>query len=127
MIDREVRRSDPKARDIAIRIANPSLASQAPKVRSKNRKNVFIWVVRACDVRTINVNDRIIDSVARRTISRWVRCIRNRIIVIHTGRGRIIRIEGDMANGRLLSLVYKTNAIIISFISRGQRTGRADY
>lgn len=35
-MEREDRRSEPNDRDMAIKIARPSLASQAPRVKKKN-------------------------------------------------------------------------------------------
>jgi len=39
-------------------------------------------------------------SVARRTMSRWVRCVMNRMMQVITGIGRNEIIEGNIAGGR---------------------------
>lgn len=93
------RRSEPEERDIATRTANPSLASQAPRVSRINRKNWFIWKQRAWVNRTRAVRVRTIVSIVSRIIRRWVRWDRNRRVVRIRERSRREGGENVIAGG----------------------------
>lgn len=124
-MEREVKRSEPNVRAMAIRMASPRLASQAPRVSKRNKKNVFIWVVKACVSNSRNVSVKIIDSVARSTISRCVRCVRNRIIVIEKGSGRMSRMEMDIVSGEVpVSGLQDQCYLLASLAYMGSEGGR---
>lgn len=118
LIDSDDRRSDPNERDIATRIASPRAASHAPRAKKINRTNgLFKWVVLWVNI-VKPASVRRILSVARRTISKWVRCIRNRVREKITGRGRRERIEGNIAGGHGAYLWFtRPMLLVMSFTS----------
>lgn len=105
---RELRWSLPYERLIAVMHARPRLASQAPNVRIMITNISQVLLVSAISIR---IRLRIIDSRAKRVISKWWRWITTHVRVISTRIGQI-RVIQDIIERRkvFLFLVYKTSA-----------------
>jgi len=85
LIERDERRSEPTDRDRATSSARPRAASQAPRVRRINNRNILFWYIIIWDKTIIAIIISSILSMARRVIKKRVRVSRNRVTLESIG------------------------------------------
>ena len=120
-----LQRSFPRARDKDTRHANPSLASQAPKVRTTKARISSEGLSNIINAVSINVRVKIIASRAKRPIKRCCRWIDRVKSAIKTAIGVIYIKVWNIVLGELTQfLVYKTSASILA--SKAQKAELTD-
>jgi hypothetical protein len=103
-------------------MANASLASHAPNVRITKQKNrSSVWGL-VCIRVNIRARDRIVASSERRAINMCWRCVINARIEAKTMMEAMDNRLEVIAYEVSLSLVYKTNALCLSYVGSGNNT-----